>query len=186
MILFYSDTCNHCNMLLDMVKKNNTSGLIKCVHIDNIRKTGMNIESKIHSIPALYLIEKKEFLFGKKLFDYLLLPNSGILHKKGVTSSSQNNNSTPPIVTNGVSDIESGPAAFSIKSNLSDNFHSVDEEDNTTEKMHSVLNDKNYNWSLITENSQHINTGPVEEKSDEGKKLPSIEHLLKQRELDIQ
>ena len=79
MILFYSSYCEHCTRLLDAIKRHDNNNLVKNVCIDTLRLQGYNFEYKIHSVPAMYFIETKEIIYGKAVFDYLLLPNRGKL-----------------------------------------------------------------------------------------------------------
>ena len=43
MILFYSDNCGHCKMLLETIKRYNTNNIIKYVSIDMLKATGKNL-----------------------------------------------------------------------------------------------------------------------------------------------
>jgi hypothetical protein len=52
--------------------KNN---VIKLVSIDTLRYLKKPIDKRIHSVPALYLLDTKKILFGKEVFDYLILQN---------------------------------------------------------------------------------------------------------------
>ena len=72
MILFYSVFCNHCKMLLEHIKRYDKEKIIKLVSIDDLRNQNINIESKIHSVPAFMILPSKEILFGKAVFDHLL------------------------------------------------------------------------------------------------------------------
>ena len=72
MILFYSDTCQHCSVLLDTIKRHDTKKSIKLVIIDAIID---KIKHKITAVPALMFLPSKEVIYGKAVFDYLLLPN---------------------------------------------------------------------------------------------------------------
>ena len=79
MILFYSSNCSRSKMLLDNINRYDTHKIIKLVPMDELKKQNINIESKITSVPALMILPSKEILFGKDLFDHLLLPGRGIL-----------------------------------------------------------------------------------------------------------
>lgn len=190
MILFYSDFCNYCKMLLEHIKRYDKDKKIKLVSIDDLRNKNMNIESKIHSVPAFMILPSKELLFGKAVLDYLLLPGRGILcstqntrmDKTLIGSSSDSSitggNDVLPLV-NTPNDDE--PLAFTLNStSFSDNFSII--EDETKE-----LNDKNYKWDFITNDnnmSDGINNINInEDTSVKGNKnLQSIEELLKLRD----
>ena len=189
MILFYSVFCNHCKMLLEHIKRYDKEKIIKLVSIDDLRNKNINIESKIHSVPAFMILPSKEILFGKAVFDHLLLPGRGILcssqntrmDKTGVNSSTPGgtveNDVVPLANTN--SNIEDEPLAFTLNTaSFSDKFSIIEDET-------MVLNDKNYNWDLIT-NDNNISDGiPNMTNNDDtknNKNIQSMEELIKLRE----
>jgi hypothetical protein len=189
MILFYSVFCNHCKMLLDHIKRYDKDKKIKLVSIDDLRNKNINIESKIHSVPAFMILPSKELLFGKAVFDYLLLPGRGILCSTqntrmdktiigGSTDNISVDNDVIPLV-NTTNDNE--PSAFALNStSFSDNFSIIEDES-------KELNDKNYKWDFITNNdnmSDGINNIIIsEDTSIKGSKtLQSIEELQKIRD----
>jgi len=162
MILFYSVFCNHCKMLLEHLKRYDKEKIIKLVSIDELRSKNINIESKIHSVPAFMILPSKEILFGKAVFDHLLLPGRGILCS---TQSTRLDKSASGTGTGGDNDVlmplantgsgvggEDEPLAFTLNTaSFSDNFSII--ENDTQE-----LNDKNYNWDFIT-NDSNISDG---------------------------
>jgi len=189
MILFYSEFCNHCKMLLEHIKRYDKDKIIKLVSIDDLRNKNINIESKIHSVPAFMILPSKELLFGKAVFDYLLLPGRGILCSTqntrmdktlagGSNDGIPGNNDVIPLVNTPNND---EPSAFTLNStSFSDNFSII--EDETKE-----LNDKNYKWDFITNDnnmSDGINNINInEDTSIKGNKiLQSIEELQKLRD----
>ena len=190
MILFYSVFCNHCKMLLEHIKRYDKEKSIKLVSIDDLRTRNINIESKIHSVPAFMILPSKELLFGKSVFDHLLLPGRGILcstqstrldKTSGGGSGSGTGEGDIIPLTNTTSDSDSEPLAFTLNTaSFSDKFSII--EDETKE-----LNDKNYNWDFIT-NDNNITDGiknisvtvPSEDKSDRNNQ--SLEELKKLRE----
>ena len=191
MILFYSVFCNHCKMLLEHIKRYDKEKVIKLVSIDDLRSRNINIESKIHSVPAFMILPSKELLFGKSVFDYLLLPGRGILCSTQSTRLDKvvsGENDMIPLANTGNGTLGSGsigtggsgtvgtnggsggssdnePMAFTLNTaSFSDNFSII--EDETKE-----LNDKNYNWDFIT-NDNNITDGikniPTPINSDDG------------------
>jgi hypothetical protein len=75
MILFYSDHCQYCDMLLSSVKRYDPEQeRVRLVNIDHIR-----VPPAVHTVPALMLLPSKQLLFGRAAMDYLLLPNRGAL-----------------------------------------------------------------------------------------------------------
>ena len=184
MILFYSLSCQHCSILLETIKKHDTKKTIKLVCIDS----KINIlKNKITNVPALMFIPSKEIIYGKAVFDYLLLPNRGYLftnnntREKTNTTNSDNSSINSPIPLN-KEIIPDEPSAFSLGSILTDNFSNID--DDNINSM-NINNDKIYRWDLVDTNN---NTNNLEDeykamaaKSD-SRKLPSLEELTKERD----
>jgi hypothetical protein len=168
-------------MLLENVNRYDKNKIIKLVPIEELKKQKINIETKIHSIPAFMILPSKELLFGKDVFDYLLLPGRGILCgvqntrlDKNITDSVENN--IKPMEQN----TDNEPGAFALNSNkLSDNFSTIDEDNR-------IRDDKNYGWDFIS-NDKNISDGISNvniNTDDSGKKskMPSIEELMKERD----
>ena len=163
---------------LETIKKHDTDNSIKLVSIDALRNMNKKIDGRIHSVPALMFLPSKEIIFGKAVFDHLLLPSRGYLYtKKNSTKKDEVTNSSlsAPIPLN----IE--PSAFSLGSILSDNYSNID--DDNTNSM-NISEDKVYNWTSIDFN-QTIQNTKQEEYSSDKKNLPSLEELQKKRDLDI-
>ena len=176
MILFYSETCQHCSVLLDTIKRHDTKKTIKMVCID----TKINIfKNIINNVPALMFLPTKEIIYGKTVFDYLLLPNRGYLF---TSKSGRNNKEEVSSLSSPVPIIEKkqddDPESFSLGSVYADNFSSIDYND--------IKNNKVYNWDYIDNDNRNINIErEFKEKSSENnsnKKLPSIEELTQERE----
>jgi len=196
MILFYSVYCNHCKMLLEHIKRYDKDKIIKLVSVDDLRSKNIKIETKIHSVPAFMILPSKELLFGKAVFDHLLLPGRGILtttqntrmDKTGIAGATGGNSSDTAenniIPLTNTSENDDGPLAFTLNAtSFSDNFSII--EDETKE-----LNDKNYKWDFIT-NDNNISDGVKNINSDDiststniknEKKNQSIEELQKLRD----
>ena len=177
MILFYSVYCNHCKMLLEHIKRYDKEKVIKLVSIDDLRNKNINIESKIHSVPAFMILPSKELLFGKSVFDHLLLPGRGILCSTQSTrldKAVSGENDMIPLANTGNGTVGAGsisggsgngggnseggagdssePMAFTLNTaSFSDNFSIIEDES-------KELNDKNYNWDFIT-NDNNITDG---------------------------
>jgi len=215
MILFFSDFCNHCSMLLEHIKRYDKEKMIKLVSVDSLRTRNIQLDKKIHSVPALMLIPSKEVLFGKAVFDHLLLPPRGLLCSGQSTRNDKNTKKenvleapdgaiNKPTLEVGKDD---EPSAFSLNSGsiLSDNFSNIDDSVDT-------IVDKNYKWDTITgENiityqpsitdvemrpqmSQNATQKPLSNqqqqhilnnKEEKKDRLPTIEELIKQRDQEI-
>lgn len=186
MILFYSEYCQHCKILLETIKKHDSSSIIKTVSIDTLRTLKKPIDPKIHSVPALLLLNTKEYLFGKAVFDYLLLPNRGVLFSTQLTRDKKPKDS----ITNNDNlsqnkALPSGdPQAFTLGSITAEYFSSIDDSNN-------MITDKNYNWDLINNDNlikDDLTTIDIEKpktESNDKEKLPTIEEIMKQRANDV-
>lgn len=190
MILFYSEFCQHCNVLLETIKRHDKNGMIKLVSIDMLRSLNKPIDKKIHSVPALLILNTKEYLFGKQVFDYLLLPNRGVLFSSQASSKGNKDETFKPIGENPSKGDSDEPIAFSLGSISSEPFSSLDDN------MDNIINDKNYNFEFITDNNQsgttynqppqNDNTANVPDDGSRKKKnLPSLEEIMSQRANDI-
>jgi hypothetical protein len=188
MILFYSNSCQHCSILLDTIKKHDTKKTIKLVCVDT--KIGF-VKHKITNVPALMFLPTKEIIYGKAVFDYLLLPNRGYLftsnstREKPQNTNNENSSINSPIPLN-TEEKPDEPSAFSLGSILTDHFSNI--TDDNINSM-SINNDKLYKWDFIdgSPNSSPPPPPPptqTNEKnnSSENRKLPSLEELTKERE----
>lgn len=175
MILFYSDFCNHCRMLLDTIKRHDTKSLIKLASIEGITNTGRKVPPQIHSVPAL-ILENKSIMFGKQVFDYLLLPGRGVLLTQPATSAAASHTQSD------ASGHPDEPLAYVLGSSHSDQFSMIEGED------HSGLLDRSYTWTSIHDDSS-ITTGremALQEETRSKKELPDINTIREQRQLELQ
>jgi len=190
MILFYSNSCRHCNVLLETIKKHDTKKTIKLVVIDSIVN---KISHKIKAVPALMFIDTKEIIYGKAVFDFLLLPNRGYLFTSNSTREKPDNKENPNLNPNSgnTEPKEIEPMSFSLGSISSESFTDITDDDINSLNLNE---DKIYKWGLIDENSppsQPINTNidnsnnsnSSNNDSSSKKNLPSIDELQKQRDL---
>lgn len=189
MILFYSDYCEHCTILLDTIKRHDKNKIIKLLSIDYLRTLNKPIDNRIHSVPALMFLPSKEIIYGKAVFDHLLLPNRGLLFINDSNTRDKEKGPNGPngpdkniSISSANNELVDEPLAFSLGSISSDYFSNI-EEDNLSSK------DKNYNWTALDDsNDKESNTlkKPTINIDDKiSNKLPTMEEILQQREKDI-
>lgn len=183
MILFYSDYCQHCKILLETIKKHDKNNLIKLVSVDVLRSLKKPIDPKIHSVPALLFLNTKEYLFGKAVFDHLLLPNRGVLFAGQLARDDKkiSKDTSAEINNNNKQDIGE-PMAFALGSISSESFSNIDDDAN------GLITDKNYNWDIIDNSQGETNKINIQSDNSSGegkKKLPTMEEIMKQRANDI-
>ena len=129
-------------------------------------------QHKIHSVPGLYLEDTKEIIYGKEVFDYLLLPNRGKL------LVNNNTKERDPNILKENEKFEGEPLGFTIGNVTSQSFENINEEKDNKD-------DINFSWMSLDKNVLSENTGIIDKvaNSDENdKKIPSIESILAERE----
>lgn len=173
MILFYSEFCEHSKMLLESIKRHDSQKQIKMVSIEAIRNNNMAIDPKIHSVPAMLFPKTNEVIFGKAVFDYLFLPGRGKLLMG--TSNTKDRDTEVKTEPTGAPQAVGEPIAY-VSSIIGQDFESLDATDNK--------NDISFKWGTIDgHNDQLIDTRAIPDEENK-KKLPSMEDIMKMRDLD--
>lgn len=168
MFLFYSDHCKHCTMLLETLKSLDKNKQIKLVSMDYIKNNNLRFDKRITHVPALLIKETDRIIFGKELFDYLLLPGKGVLLIAKPTITNKNENSDEP----------SG-----LDSYISQSYENIDEKDDYLTGPVTVWeNLENENKKEIINNEKPIGNNDTEKTH---KELPSLSEIQKMRELDL-
>lgn len=155
MILFYSVHCKHCSMLLDSVRRFDTNGAVKLMNIETLRHTHPNVYKQLQAVPALMTLPSKEIIYGKAVFDYLLLPTRGkLVSAIGQPTNDVKIDGQPKENAVGILHIEEGVMAFNGISKsrglYSDSFADIHETQSTpsdpSNNPHS-----SFNWISIDE-----------------------------------
>ena len=175
MILFYSDYCGHCRMLLETVKRHDTNSIVKLSCIENIKTQYGKVPAQITHVPALMILPQKKLLFGKEVFDYLLLPNQGKLMIQQPPTSDKKN-----IATNS-NEVAEGPIAFSIGSGYSDSFSMIDSYKFDQQEL---LDDRVYNWTLLNDTEASSPSQPQPQPLPESDIIQE-ESTRKRKEIDL-
>lgn len=178
MLLFYSNHCKSCSMLLDNIKRYNATEHFKLVNIDIYLSKGVSLPKTVHSVPSILFMDSKNVISGKQVFDFLLIPTKGFLfnlpNKNKDTSSTKDTTSA----------IINEPMSFSIIGNsLGDGFSMIEDEP-------SKINENRINyWADINEN-QKIETSEEDNSMNKdtrtNKNLPDISNIQSSREMDLQ
>jgi len=169
-------------MLLDQINRYNKKSLFKLVNVEKILSKGLKIPTNITNVPTLMIMPSRTCLSGKQLFDYLLLPNKGILFKTEPSLKDTVNNNA---ANNNTQNVIDEPLAFAfIPQRSSDMFTYIEEED-------TIDNNKYYNWSTIQEPHNILTPQMVQESSNESStrsksNLPDVSQLKAERDVDIQ
>lgn len=148
----------------------------------------LNIEDKIHSVPALMFLPSKEIIFGKAVFDYLLLPNRGFLFSNNSTRDKEQNEVSSsinsPVPLNNTLD-PNEPMAFALGSILSDRFSIIDDDNNNSM---NINNNKIYNWTNLEndkDDKDDISKLYNNFSGNNDRKTLNLDDYKKQRDLDI-
>lgn len=144
-------------MLMDSIKRFDVDKMVKLVNILDLQRTHPSVFQQLKMVPALMILPSREILYGKTVFDYLLLPSRGKLviprsstqnQNFGAPSSSQNSST---FSTTGILHEEEGVMAFnSAKGMYGDAFADINESMSTPE---NACNNPHgaYNWTSIDE-----------------------------------
>ena len=89
MLLFYSDQCSHCTMLIETLKTLDKQKHVKLVSVDYLKSNQIIFDSRITHVPAMLLHDFNKIIFGKEVFDHLLLPCKGVLLKPSNNTNTQ-------------------------------------------------------------------------------------------------
>lgn len=151
MILFYSDYCPHCRTILEEMKRRNAENRVKMASIDKMKAMRYQIPPMITSVPALYLPDTKQVLFGKNVFDHFFLPGRGILLKGSGGDSAVSGVTPPSVVSDALQNGE--PTPFTLGGGLSEGFGLIESESVDPNPF------SDYGWGVIqNETAQEIKT----------------------------
>jgi hypothetical protein len=174
-------------MLLESVERYDTKRIIKLLCIETLISEN-RLPPQIHTVPALMVVNEQTFLYGKQVFDYLLLPGAGKLiiqpddSNKNMPSNTQNSKGGP-----GQQYVPDEPLGFSIAVNgMSDGFSLIDDAEEMESNMGN--NDRVYNWTPIgsvTESSNELQFADTNQEVRTRKELPSLALLQEQRSMDL-
>lgn len=184
MILFYSDYCPHCKMLINTIKRHDSRKVVKLVCIEILQAAGKPIPPQIHSVPTLILAPSKEMLVGKNVFDYLLLPGKGkLLVQSEPTPPSANAAARATPAQSG-----GDPVAYSLDgaaSGFSESFMMI--EDNGHQMPNGGLDDRSYMWTTIESQAPApaVPAHMLQEDTRVKNELPSLDAFKARRELEL-
>ena len=164
MFLFYSDICSHCTMLIESLKSLDKQKQIKLISIDYLKSNNISFDTRITHVPAMLLANSK-IIFGKDVFDYLLLPGKGILLKTN-NSTVNNDNPTEP---------------DGLDSYISQSYENLNENDTYLTGPVKVWEnlDSTYSKTPIKNNTKPIGNNDTEKSH---KQLPSLAEIQQMRE----
>lgn len=168
MFLFYSDSCSHCTMLIETLKTLDKQKIIKLISIDYLKSNQIIFDHRITHVPAMLLPDVNKILFGKDVFDHLLLPGKGVLLNPNITSN-----------TSEITDLSEPSEPSGIDSFISQSYENIDDTDNYLTGPVTI-------WEKLDGKTEKIetNTKPIGNTDTEKshKQLPSLAEIQKMRE----
>ena len=193
MLLFYSDFCPHCRMLLETIARHDTQKLVKTVSVESIRAAGKEVSKRIHSVPAMMIFPAKDILFGKEVFDYLLLPGRGKLLQANAPSSpgaagARGGDAADGPGANPVVEMRREPSAFSLSTlgGISEAFSELTEMGGANTETNMGYDDYAYGWTSLKQgHDEPVISGPVAEETRAKKEPLNVEAILASRESDV-
>lgn len=189
LLLFYSLNCGHCRMLLDSIKRYDTTNIVKNICIETLMSEN-KLPEQIQSVPAMLVLSENKFLFGKQVFDYLLLPGAGklVLEQKNTNNMTNANNVNNVNNANSVKNMNNNtsqnePMGFSISLNgMSDGFSPIEDDETNIGNT-----DRVYNWTPLNNDDPVQELAFIDASKDvrTKKDLPSLSDLQEKRSLDL-
>lgn len=168
-------------MLLDQIQRYDKKYLFKLVNVEKILSKGLKLPPEVQCVPTLMIsTPQRRYLFGKQLFDYLLLPNKGILFQMNKPTPNETTQASSSSLTN-------EPLAFAFGSCMSGDMFSFIEENG---QQNTNDNHKRYGWSSLQDDGNILTAEAIGSlKLEEGRSksnLPDVSQLRAEREIDIQ
>ena len=166
MLLFYSDQCSHCTMLIETLKTLDKQKQVKLISVDYLKSNKIIFDARITHVPAMLLPDFNKIIFGKEVFDHLLLPGKGVLLNPTTTNSQSTN----------VLDL-SEPSG--IDSYISQSYENIDNNDNYLTGPVTIWENLNTKNNVIQTDIKPIGNTDTEKSN---KQLPSLAEIQKMRE----
>ena len=172
MFLFYSDACSHCTMLIETLKTLDKQHKIKLISIDYLKSNKISFDNRITHVPAMLLKEFNKIIFGKEVFDYLLLPGKGVLLNVNTSITENTSNSLNTIVSD---------EPLGVDSFISQSYENINETDDYLTGPVTIWEnlDKKENITVMEQNVKPIGNTDT---SKSHKELPSLAEIQKMRE----
>jgi hypothetical protein len=150
-------------MLIETLKTLDKQKQVKLVSVDYLKSNQIIFDARITHVPAMLLPDFNKIIFGKEVFDHLLLPGKGVLLKP--------NNTTKSII-----DL-SEPSG--IDSYISQSYENIDENDNYLTGPVTIWENLDTPTNVIQPDVKPIGNTDTEKSH---KQLPSLAEIQKMRE----
>jgi hypothetical protein len=151
-------------MLIETLKTLDKQKLVKLISIDYLKSNQIIFDVRITHVPAMLLPDFNKIIFGKEVFDHLLLPGKGVLLKPTTTNSQSVLDLSEP----------SGLDSF-----ISQSYENIDENDNYLTGPVTIWENLDTQTNVIQPNIKPIGNTDTEKSN---KQLPSLAEIQKMRE----
>jgi hypothetical protein len=152
-------------MLIETLKTLDKQKQVKLVSVDYLKSNQIIFDARITHVPAMLLPDFNKIIFGKEVFDHLLLPGKGVLLKP---SNNTNTQSTVDL---------SEP--FGLDSYISQSYENIDENDNYLTGPVTIWENLDTPTNVIQPDVKPIGNTDTEKSH---KQLPSLAEIQKMRE----
>jgi hypothetical protein len=152
-------------MLIETLKTLDKQKQVKLVSVDYLKSNQIIFDARITHVPAMLLPDFNKIIFGKEVFDHLLLPGKGVLLKP---SNNTNTQSTVDL---------SEPSG--IDSYISQSYENIDENDNYLTGPVTIWENLDTPINVIQPDVKPIGNTDTEKSH---KQLPSLAEIQKMRE----
>ena len=166
MLLFYSNQCSHCTMLIETLKTLDKQKLVKLISVDYLKSNQIIFDARITHVPAMLLPDFNKIIFGKEVFDHLLLPGKGVLLKPSNTT------------TQSTSVLDSSEPS-GLNSYISQSYENIDENDNYLTGPVTIWENLDTPTNVIQPDIKPVGNTDTEKSH---KQLPSLAEIQKMRE----
>tara|TARA_B100000287_G_C20472942_1_gene717980 strand:+ start:436 stop:906 length:471 start_codon:yes stop_codon:yes gene_type:complete len=152
-------------MLIETLKTLDKQKQVKLVSVDYLKSNQIIFDARITHVPAMLLPDFNKIIFGKEVFDHLLLPGKGVLLKPSNTTNTQ---STVDL---------SEPSG--LDSYISQSYENIDENDNYLTGPVTIWENLDTPTNVIQPDVKPIGNTDTEKSH---KQLPSLAEIQKMRE----
>lgn len=166
MLLFYSNQCSHCTMLIETLKTLDKQKQVKLISVDYLKSNQIIFDARITHVPAMLLPDFNKIIFGKEVFDHLLLPGKGVLLKPSNTN------------TQSTSVLDSSEPS-GLNSYISQSYENIDENDNYLTGPVTIWENLDTPTNVIQPDIKPVGNTDTEKSH---KQLPSLAEIQKMRE----
>tara|TARA_B100001758_G_scaffold29470_1_gene20859 strand:- start:14883 stop:15350 length:468 start_codon:yes stop_codon:yes gene_type:complete len=151
-------------MLIETLKTLDKQKQVKLISVDYLKSNQIIFDARITHVPAMLLPDFNKIIFGKEVFDHLLLPGKGVLLKpsNGTTQSAVD---------------LSEPSG--LDSYISQSYENIDENDNYLTGPVTIWENLDEKTNVIQPDIKPIGNTDTEKSH---KQLPSLAEIQKMRE----